>query len=104
MESQSFNPDNRRAITDDNARIPLYVSIVFQSHVLSSLLSHSFDCPLYSRVQFAREFCDVSIPSDFRDFIQFHYGLLIHHMVFIGTDQQSSIASHLKGLDYSFKF
>ena len=69
VESQSFNPDDRRGIIDDDARILFYVSVVFRSHVLSSLPSHSFNCPLYSRVQYAREFRDVSIPSDFRDFI-----------------------------------
>ena len=31
--------------------------------------------------------------------------LLVHHMVFVGNVQKStSIASHLKGLDPSFKF
>ena len=30
--------------------------------------------------------------------------LLVHHMVFVGNVQKSSIASHLKGLDPSLDF
>ena len=62
VEFQSFILDDRRGIIDDDATVPFD-----GSRVLSSLPSHSFNCPTAPPPRSPRivGFRDVSIPSEF---------------------------------------